>query len=324
MQTGLHEEQILSRKLIVVDHIARQIIDPQGNPYPGRSLVVTSAMITEACLAVGEKKLASTNKANFSKDILRSLGHIKWVPWLTALRWTIRQKYGSKGDGENFEFVRFEPGETPHPDYFPYRHLDPPLKVTPSGIRRKLRNKKVIDEVNLLHMCEQSQLFNTHFAQSDECVVELLENDTYNKKGWVETDALYDGRVLVGGRWRTAIISVEAKGIKDRVLLDQLKAQIAKAAADTRLPTADEDQKAAEYIVAVAVATRAFDDGKRICVYSSAPVAIKTALEHFDQGTIQLVPYALDHAASYVFNPPIPSLLNPVKAAGNKRTKAKE
>lgn len=240
MQAGLNEEQNLSRKLIVIDHIARQIIDPQGNPYPGRSLVVTSAMITDACLAVGEKKLASTNKANF---FVRPLGDIKWVPWLTALGWTIRQKYGVKGDGENFEFVRFEPGQThPHPDHFPYLHLDQPLKVTPSGIRRKLRNKKVIDEVNLLHICEQSQLFNTHFAQSDECVVELLENDTFNKKGWVETDALYDGRVLVDGRWRTATISVEAKGIKDRVLLDQLKAQIVKAAADTRLPTADDDQ----------------------------------------------------------------------------------
>jgi hypothetical protein len=227
----------LSRKLPVIDCIARDVIGEDGNPKPGKSLVVTSATINDACLSIGDGDLARTNKGNFSKDFLRPQAEIAWLQWLTDLRWTIRQKYGPKNQGVNFEFVRFSAGQIdPHPNHFPHLHLECATKVSPSRVKRKLREKSDLDEMEVILVCEQSDLLNTHFAQSEISVAEILEHDTYNKKGWVEIDALYQGRVLVDGVWHPAIICVEAKGEKDRVLLDQLKAQVAKCAVDARGP----------------------------------------------------------------------------------------
>ena len=120
----------LSRKLPVIDYIARSLIEEDGNPKPGKSLVVTTAMINEACLAIGDAGLARTNKANFSKDFLRPLAQIAWLQWLTDLRWTMRQKYGSKNQGVNFEFIPFSADQTePHPNHFPHAHLDAVIRV---------------------------------------------------------------------------------------------------------------------------------------------------------------------------------------------------
>ncbi len=299
----------LSRKLPVIDYIARNLIGEDGNPKPGNSLVVTTAMINEACLAIGDAGLARTNKGNFSKDFLRPLAQIEWLQWLTDLRWTMRQKYGPKNQGVNFEFVPFTAGQTePHPNHFPHAHLDAAVKVSPSRVKRKLREKSTLDEMEVILVCEQSDLLNTHFAQSDTCRVEILEHDTYNKKGWVEIDALYQARVLVDGIWHPAIISVEAKGEKDRILLDQLKAQVAKCAVDARGDKADADQKAAVYVVSIAVAVRKFGNERRICIYSSEPVSIDVALQHYENDTLHLIPFQVQSEGSYVFNPPLRSL----------------
>jgi hypothetical protein len=293
-----------SRKLPVIDYIARELIDEDGNPKPGKSLIVTSAMISEACYAIGDQDLALTNKANFSKDFLRPQSEIPWLEWLTELRWTIRQKYGPKNQGVNFEFVRFEEKQTdPHPNHFPHAHLDPPTRVSPVRVKKKLRKKKKLDEMEVVLVCEQSDLLNTHFAQSEECVVELIENESYTKKGWVEVDALCSGRVLIGNEWQPAIICVEAKGETDRVLLDQLKAQIAKCAVDARGPNADEDQLEAQYIVSVAIAVRRFGEERRICIYSSAPVSIEAAIERYESDSLHLIPFRIQTQGSYVFNP---------------------
>jgi hypothetical protein len=299
----------LSRKLPVINLIARDLIGEDGNPKPGKSLVVTTAMINEACLSIGDANLARTNKGNFSKDFLRPQAEIEWLPWLTALKWTMRQKYGPKNQGVNFEFVPFVAGQTePHPNHFPHAHLQSPVKVSPSRVKRKLREKSSLDEMEVILVCEQSDLLNTHFAQSDRCEVEILEHDTYNKKGWVEIDALYQGRVLVDGIWHPAIICVEAKGEKDRVLLDQLKAQVAKCAVDARGDKADQDQKAAVYVVSIAVTVRKFGSEKRICIHSSEPVSIDLALQHYENDTLHLIPFQVQSEGSYSFNPPLRSL----------------
>lgn len=295
-----------SRKLRVIDFIARDIFDKDGNPRHGKDLIVTSAMINAACVAIGEESLARTNKANFSKDFLRPQSEIPWLQWLTDTGWTIRQKYGPKNQGVNFEFVRFEVGQThPHPNHFPHLHLTEVTRISPARVKRKLRAKPTLDEMEVILVCEQSDLLNTHFAQSDFCVAEITEHDTYNKKGWVEIDALYSGKVLVDGIWQPAIFCVEAKGDTDRVLLDQLKAQIAKCASDARGPKADADQKEAVYIVSMAIAIRKFDKQKRICIYSSEPVCIDQAVEHYESDTLHMIPFVIHNERSYTFNPPL-------------------
>lgn len=152
-----------SQKPLVIEYIYDRLVDPSTGNL-SRTLV-TNSDITEAIAWAKSRgsTLSDKNPANFMKDIIRGAGASgMWPEKLKLLRIGGRQV---TGDGNVFEFVPYEDGQTdPFPNRFGYH--EGVQKVRVQSVSMPLATKALgrNDETYLIQVAAKLGIVETHFA----------------------------------------------------------------------------------------------------------------------------------------------------------------
>ena len=199
--------------------------------------VVTSTDVVDAilwCNANQGTKLSEKNPANFIKDVIRGLGASgMWPERLHGLRIGGRQV---TGDGNVFEFVPYEEGQTEaFPQVFGYHEGVEEHEI--QSVSMPLASKALgrDDETYLIQVAIKLGLVETHFAlYSDLQVIELNHLQIGIKLRLTEVDSMYAATYLDSeGERRQLIVTVEAKKRRQRILPDQIVRQVKAAFNET-------------------------------------------------------------------------------------------
>jgi hypothetical protein len=224
-----------SQKPQVIERIYETLVDPNTGQLT--RTVVTSTDVVDAilwCNANQGTKLSEKNPANFIKDVIRGLGASgMWPERLHGLRVGGRQV---TGDGNVFEFVPYEEGQTEaFPQVFGYHEGVEEHEI--QSVSMPLASKALgrDDETYLIQVAIKLGLVETHFAlYSDLQVIELNHLQIGIKLRLTEVDSMYAATYLDSeGERRQLIVTVEAKKRRQRILPDQIVRQVKAAFNET-------------------------------------------------------------------------------------------
>jgi hypothetical protein len=213
-----------SQKPAVIEWIYDSMIDPSTGAL-GR-FIVTSDDVLAGIDATGAD-LSKKNPANFIKDVIRGHGASgMWPEKLKALRIGGRQV---TGDGNVFEFVPYEEGQTdPFPNRFGYHEGVARHQV--QSISMPLATKALgrDDETYLIQVAVKLAVVETHFALvSPIKVMEVSHLQIGIKLRLTEVDSMYSATYLdEAGELRQMIITAEAKKRRQRILEEQVIQQV--------------------------------------------------------------------------------------------------
>ena len=186
------------------------------------------------------KKLKANNPANFMKDLLRGANASKNWPASVAARHFMGVQ--RTGDGECFEFVPYEPGQTePFPDKFPIRSGAMRFAVQSLSLPLATKTLGRSDETWLVQTAVNLRVVETHFSVAPAFpLLEVSHLQMGIKLRSTEIDALFLGKV---GDWKnptSVLITCEAKQAKDRFIesqvINQVQAAFATADVETVVP----------------------------------------------------------------------------------------
>jgi hypothetical protein len=140
------------------------------------------------------------------------------------------------GDGNVFEFVPYEEGQTEaFPQLFGYHEGVPEHEI--QSVSMPLASKALgrDDETYLIQVAIKLGLVETHFAlRSDLQVIELNHLQIGIKLRLTEVDSMYSATYIDSeGERRQLIITVEAKKRRQRILPDQIVRQVKAAFTET-------------------------------------------------------------------------------------------
>jgi hypothetical protein len=224
-----------SQKPQVIERIYDQLVDPVTAQLT--RTVVTSTDVVEAirwCNANEGTDLSEKNPANFIKDVIRGHGASgMWPQRLHNLRIGGRQ---ITGDGNIFEFVPYEDGQTEaFPQLFGYHEGVREHEI--QSVSMPLASKALgrDDETYLIQVAIKLGLVETHFAlHSDLEVIELNHLQIGIKLRLTEVDSMYSATYLdAEGERHQLIITVEAKKRRQRILPEQIVRQVKAAFTET-------------------------------------------------------------------------------------------
>lgn len=224
-----------SQKPQVIERIYEQLCDPATGRLT-RSMV-SNQDVVEAIGWCNEHKgtgLSDKNPANFMKDIIRGAGASGM--WPQSLH---EKKIGGRqvtGDGNVFEFIPYEAGQTePFPQLFACHEGVPEHKL--QSLSMPLASKELgrNDETYLIQVAIKLALVETHFALfSNVKVLELNHLQIGIKLRLTEVDSMYSATYLdEAGEKSQLVITVEAKKRGQRILADQIVRQVKAAFNET-------------------------------------------------------------------------------------------
>jgi len=224
-----------SQKPYVIERIYERLLDFSTGRL-ARS-IVTNQDVVEAITWCNEHKgtgLSDKNPANFMKDIIRGAGASgMWPQSLHQKRIGGRQV---TGDGNVFEFIPYEEGQTePFPQRFAYHQGVTEHKL--QSISMPLASKELgrNDETYLIQVAIKLALVETHFALfSSLKVLEVNHLQIGIKLRLTEVDSMYSAIYAdESGQKRQMVITVEAKKRGQRILADQIVRQVKAAFNET-------------------------------------------------------------------------------------------
>lgn len=206
--------------------------------------IVTLDEISKAIVDYNHKhrtKHSTRNPANFFKDFIRNRtrANLNWPAALRKRRFSARQ---ITGGGNAFIFEPYTAGqEDPFPETigrYADIHRAPAFKIQSVSLPIMARLLGRQDETWLMQVAVRLFLVETHLAL---CSVQELEHVDHLQMGVklakTEIDALYLGKKKNGDE---VIVTVEAKGLRDDILEDQVLAQAKSALGMKSLRTKQE------------------------------------------------------------------------------------
>ncbi len=250
----------------------------QGRGKPLRDPVVTLVQVQDAIRKFNRtkpaKKLSTKNPANFLKDFIRKKksANENWPASVLKRGYTARQ---TTGEGLCFEFVKLDPGQS---EPFPETGVrpsanDPTHRIQSASMPLASRRLGRKDEAWLIQVLSRLHVVETHLAlhsTSKFLQIDLLQTNV--KLSRAEIDALYlgveDSPQTPDTQLREVLITCEAKGMGDDILLDQIVAQVK---AVFRLKTVKQD-------VVLPIAAKAIGPS-RIFVVQFLPVDRSSAFD---------------------------------------------
>jgi hypothetical protein len=173
--------------------------------------------------------LSARNPANFFKDFIRNKrnANTNWPARVWQSGFTAKQV---TGENRCFEFVPLVEGQD---EPFPLNRVPAPSEATPrhslesASLPLASRRLGRADETWLTQVAVRLRLIETHLALfSSRHVVQVDHLQMSIKRSPAEIDALYLVHETVGEVTQEAIATVEAKGMRDDILEDQVLAQI--------------------------------------------------------------------------------------------------
>jgi hypothetical protein len=224
-----------SMKIEVIEHLFFACW-PEGSPRPITPMIVTQAQLRKAieernARHPDEEELSPGNAPNFLKDFIRKRTcNANWPKRLKARRITARQVYGQK---RVMEFVDYGAGdEEPFPNRFDPAPGMPALSFESLSIPIEARVLGRLDEPWLIQVIVSQRILHTHFAivaRHRGFEAETLAHLQMSVKTQPEIDATFVANVKCADRSLRAYVTCEAKQFGERILEDQIRAQIAKA-----------------------------------------------------------------------------------------------
>jgi hypothetical protein len=223
-------------------------------------------VVVDAIRATGAD-LSTANPANFLKDIVRGKNANQfWPERLKAARITARQRYGSK---RVFQFVAYETTQTePFPDPYPVDGRTV-YEVQSASLPFAARQLGRAEETWLTQIVVNLRLIETQlaiFSPAGQTVRDVTHLQM-SLKTQPEIDAVFLASYgasadLASVTTRYVLVTCEAKQIGQRILVDQIREQVAKA---MELTTEIANPKIASVKpMAINVVEREFD-GKSEC-----------------------------------------------------------
>jgi hypothetical protein len=196
--------------------------------------VVTNDLVVDAIRATGAD-LSTANPANFLKDIVRGKNaNLFWPERLKADRISARQRYGSK---RVFQFVEFAEGQIePFPDLYPIDERTNKHQVQSASLPFAARQLGRAEETWLTQIAVNLRLIETQlsiFSPVGDSVRDVTHLQM-SLKTQPEIDAVFLASYgassdLDSSTDRYVLVTCEAKQIGQRILVDQIKEQVAKA-----------------------------------------------------------------------------------------------
>lgn len=223
----------VSQKPAVIEWVYNSLLDP-GTGTLVRS-VVTSDDVIKGIQATGAN-LSTKNPANFIKDVIR--GHGASGMWPQSLK---EARIGGRqvtGDGNIFEFVPYEEGQTdPFPTRFGYHPGVAKYQIQSISVPLATKALGRDDETYLIQVAAKLAVVETHFALASPIrVVELTHLQIGIKLRLTEVDSLYSAVVEDEKGHRTQIIiTAEAKKRRQRILEEQVMQQVRAAFQATKV-----------------------------------------------------------------------------------------
>lgn len=232
--------------------------------------VVTNDVVVYAIRATGAD-LSTANPANFLKDIVRGRNANQfWPERLKAARVTARQRYGSK---RVFQFVDYESGQQePFPDPYPVDRQTHIHQVQSASLPFAARQLGRAEETWLTQIVVNLRLIETQlsiFSPSGRTVRDVTHLQM-SLKTQPEIDAVFLASYgasadLSSATERYVLVTCEAKQIGQRILVDQIREQVAKA---IELTTEIENPKIASVKpMAINVVEREFGGKSECAIY---------------------------------------------------------
>lgn len=196
--------------------------------------VVTNDMVVEA-IQTTKADLSTANPANFLKDIVRGKNaNLLWPERLRADRISARQRYGSK---RVFQFVEFAEGQVePFPDLYPIDEGTNVHEVQSASLPFAARQLGRAEETWLTQVAVNLRLVETQlsiFSPVGESVRDVTHLQM-SMKTQPEIDAVFlasygASSELNSATDRYVLVTCEAKQMGQRILVDQIREQVAKA-----------------------------------------------------------------------------------------------
>jgi len=217
-----------SSKIPVLEHIFDLLFDKNSGQLT-RSIVTLNDVVQAIrhCNAAGITNLNEKNPANFLKDLIRSENvNQNWPIKLTQFRYTARQ---APGNGQAFEFIPFEQGQTePFPEKFAPSQSTPRHRIQTVSLPLASKALGRRDEAWLVQVAVNLRIVETHFATHSAIQVqELAHLQMSVKLRNSEIDALFHAKYqTTAGTINSAIVTCEAKQIRERLLEEQIINQV--------------------------------------------------------------------------------------------------
>jgi hypothetical protein len=241
--------------------------------------------------ARGVTSLSDRNPANFIKDFLRSESRNRvWPRAIREAGFTARQKTGV---GQCFEFVPLSEGQEPFPDDFELPEDAPVFILQTLSLPITTREIVRADEQSLAQIAVKLNLVEHFLASSPAAkgwgvrAVTHLQNSV--KLRGAEIDSLYQAEVMRDKALRLGVATVEVK-IGDPIIPEQLTSQVQAAFGDSVVS------------FCIPVVLKRFRKGEIAAMH----LPLVSREDFVAASTVTLG--AIQYAAKYVFEPPLPKL----------------
>jgi len=195
--------------------------------------IVTLVEVEDAIRAYNvqhpDKPLSTRNPANFFKDFIRhkQSANANWPQRVWQHHFTAKQV---TGEARCFEFVLAEPGQI---EPFPLNRVPAPTENTPrhriESASMPLASRRLgrTDEAWLTQVVVRLRIVETHLALYSQRQVVQVDHLQMSVKGSpAEIDAIYLIHEGTDDNLQEAIVTLEAKGRRDDILEDQVRAQV--------------------------------------------------------------------------------------------------
>ncbi len=242
---------------------------------------VTERDILQAIDKLKHLKLKATNAFNVMKDTLRAKDcNAKWPKLLRELRITARQVYGRPGQGLVFQFRRYKPDQiVAFPNEFDHAEICDITTISSLSVPEVVRDFANKSGSYVSRVLFYTELIRLHLMTRTDAEIEFLFDTVQhiedNVKTTPEIDSVYSVDFLQNGERKTALISVEIKSFKERILGDQIRGQIAALSRKSQDKKSPLGYQKAVCVIAIALAPEIINGEIALCVYSLEPVSVE-------------------------------------------------
>lgn len=171
--------------------------------------------------------LSNRNVANFMKDIVRGANPSSiWPSFVKKLRYTGAQRTGA---GDVFEFVKYQRGQTqPFEDLYVPNSKTARHKIESASMSLEAKKLGRADEAWFIQTAVNLRIIETHLAiYSKVPVTQVMHLQMTVKLRTTEIDGLFLAACKTqSGKPYQALVTCEVKTARERILTDQIMAQV--------------------------------------------------------------------------------------------------